>query len=508
MVMADSTGLRAVGLGLAAVATVMALPQACSAAWEEHLDEGGPDPLVVVPGATMALADAGLSGNASREMPRGTGASAGAAAPAKAQPGAGRHAQARRQALDGSRGQRSRTTPGLHHSGPHPRVAGMRTVGEDVPFAYALRLVAPLGWGIDSTLADTGATASWRVGEPWSNVLHRAAKTAGATLYVDWKARRILVRPAGTDPLATARPDPGEKGENAAAAAVRGVGLQGRGEGVTTAGPARPRRAVRRGAARRQPVPPVLPSLQEPGCGFLTRSMTARELARALGLGVDDFCRLNCVGPESLLVRGRRVHLAQDVAPAPVPGSEDAGTPQAAPAPDAPQPSPATTAEGDAPAAAPGVAAGELPSPPKESAQESDAVPAALAAAAAAAPATAQAQADAAPVPLAPSVLQSKAGDRTLSAARATVPSGVATQAAEYTLVPGTFIAQLSRWCERAGYQLVWKADRDVEILSNVAYRGAFSRCLSLVFRDLAAAGQPFRATLYERNRVLEVNDN
>ena len=522
--MVDNTGIRAVRLGIAAMTAAMALPQAALAAYEEQLLPGGYDPLVSVPagavrtGTTPAPSAAAGGGPDPRvaSLPAGAATDAGGRARARGPAGARSEKRTSRPVAarqtggaqpDGSRGQRSRTAPGLHHSGPHPRVAGMRTVGQDVPFAYALRLVCPLGWAIDNTVTRSDAAASWAVGEPWSNVLHRAAKAAGATLYVDWGGRRVLVRRAGEDPLATPGAASPATGENAAAAAVRGVGLGDKGEETpagespaptnrngagaatpTPSGATAPARAAAAGPARadgtgtassaagpRAANPLVLPSINDPARVFLNATMTAGAAAAALGLDEVAFCRWNAVSPDSTLVRGRALRLAEsglEQARASVP-EDGAGTS-------------ADSGQTRSPSASPAPAAGDCPG-------DGPAVPGTVSGPSAS---------------IAPSVLRAPAADRELSPARSAQAAPPPPQIMAFPLEPGTLIAQLSLWCDQAGYQLVWKACRDVEILSHVTYRGTFARSLSNVFRDLSAAGQAFRVTLYERNRVVEVTDS
>ena len=71
--------------------------------------------------------------------------------------------------------------------------------------------------------------------------------------------------------------------------------------------------------------------------------------------------------------------------------------------------------------------------------------------------------------------------------------------------MPGALAPQLADWCQGAGWQMVWRAGRDVAIVSSVSYKGPFVSALEAVFRDLRAVGQPFRVTVFEGNRVVDV---
>lgn len=74
-----------------------------------------------------------------------------------------------------------------------------------------------------------------------------------------------------------------------------------------------------------------------------------------------------------------------------------------------------------------------------------------------------------------------------------------------FLIAPGALAPQLAGWCRDAGWQLVWRASRDVSIVSSVSYKGPFASALRAVFRDLRAVGQPFRVTVFEGNRVVDV---
>ena len=77
----------------------------------------------------------------------------------------------------------------------------------------------------------------------------------------------------------------------------------------------------------------------------------------------------------------------------------------------------------------------------------------------------------------------------------------------EWLLTPGSLHVQLEQWAGRAGYQLVWNADTDLDMQSRASFRGNFVAAITQLFEGLHAAGFPLRATLYPANNVLEVSD-
>ena len=77
----------------------------------------------------------------------------------------------------------------------------------------------------------------------------------------------------------------------------------------------------------------------------------------------------------------------------------------------------------------------------------------------------------------------------------------------EWLLTPGSLLVQLEGWAGRAGYQLVWNADTDLDMQSRASFRGNFVAAITQLFEGLHAAGFPLRATLYPANNVLEVSD-
>ena len=309
-----------------------------------------------------------------------------------------------------------------------------------------MQLVTPNGWTVNNNVSSE-ARVSWKAGEPWTNVLSRAARKAGATASIDWDARTVTINKAdGAHPAAVSRRGKGTPRSRAVSRANRRNG-----SGISSNGL-------------------VAMSAKEPGRGFLVKGMTAREAAQGLGLNEQQFCQWNSVGAAAYLSAGYAVWVQQPGAAA-LPLAESQAGGDSRPLP------PYTPPTADSPA----------------STNMSE------------------------PMQTAPSRLESSAKDQTLSAGGSVPPAPMASsEIAEpdtfagrtaYKLEPGTLISQVSRWCDQAGYQLVWKADRDVEIVSYVQYRGAFFRTLKNLFKDLAKAGQAFRVTVYESNRVVEVTD-
>lgn len=74
-----------------------------------------------------------------------------------------------------------------------------------------------------------------------------------------------------------------------------------------------------------------------------------------------------------------------------------------------------------------------------------------------------------------------------------------------WTLESGSLYAQLGRWTEQAGYQLVWKTETDLTMESATAFRGGFLSVVKQLFTGLNKAGHSLRVTLYQSNNVMEV---
>lgn len=74
-----------------------------------------------------------------------------------------------------------------------------------------------------------------------------------------------------------------------------------------------------------------------------------------------------------------------------------------------------------------------------------------------------------------------------------------------WELDSGSLYACLIRWTERAGYQLVWKADKDLTMESAAVFRGTFMDAVRKLFSGLNKSGHGLRVTFYQSNNVMEV---
>ena len=68
-----------------------------------------------------------------------------------------------------------------------------------------------------------------------------------------------------------------------------------------------------------------------------------------------------------------------------------------------------------------------------------------------------------------------------------------------------TLTGLLSDWCERAGWRLVWKSNRDYTLSAGAMFRGRFADVSSALIRTFARAQPAPLATFYKGNRVLVV---
>ena len=63
----------------------------------------------------------------------------------------------------------------------------------------------------------------------------------------------------------------------------------------------------------------------------------------------------------------------------------------------------------------------------------------------------------------------------------------------------------LSEWCERAGWRLVWKSNRNYTLAAGAMFRGRFADVASALIRNFARARPAPLATFYKGNRVLVI---
>lgn len=77
--------------------------------------------------------------------------------------------------------------------------------------------------------------------------------------------------------------------------------------------------------------------------------------------------------------------------------------------------------------------------------------------------------------------------------------------AEEWALRPAPLRNQLGVWAERAGYELVWKAENDYHLEYQASFRGSLTEALQQLFGALHKQGAPLRVTLYETNKIITV---
>jgi hypothetical protein len=181
----------------------------------------------------------------------------------------------------------------------------------------------------------------------------------------------------------------------------------------------------------------------------LPSPMTAREVARNHRLNEADFCRWNGIGPSTLLPVAYEVYLREppegSVAVANVAYSaQNSGEP-------------ANLKHPAGPALPPAVA----PPVPEQPLRRE-----------------------------APSSLQ---------------PAAPVPSVASWSIGPGELSSQLQRWANDAGYQMVWRVNRDFEMSSYATFPGGFQEALRGLFTGLGHAGHPLRVTIFEGNRVIEI---
>lgn len=85
---------------------------------------------------------------------------------------------------------------GLKQKGaPEVGITAMSGYGVSVSTRTALKSVVPSGWRLYiHQSAKLPETMSWRMGEPWTNVLGEMANTSQLAVLVDWEARTVLIR--------------------------------------------------------------------------------------------------------------------------------------------------------------------------------------------------------------------------------------------------------------------------------------------------------------------------
>ena len=74
-----------------------------------------------------------------------------------------------------------------------------------------------------------------------------------------------------------------------------------------------------------------------------------------------------------------------------------------------------------------------------------------------------------------------------------------------WSLKQGSLYAQLGKWAEKAGYQLIWKSDNDLQMKSDAVFTGTLFESTQTLFDGLAKLGHSFIVTFYQGNKVMEV---
>ena len=76
-----------------------------------------------------------------------------------------------------------------------------------------------------------------------------------------------------------------------------------------------------------------------------------------------------------------------------------------------------------------------------------------------------------------------------------------------WRLSPGSLRNQLQSWSAKAGYQLVWKTDLDLDMNASATFYGDITEALSQLFDGLHNTGHALTVTIYKGNHVIEVGD-
>lgn len=76
-----------------------------------------------------------------------------------------------------------------------------------------------------------------------------------------------------------------------------------------------------------------------------------------------------------------------------------------------------------------------------------------------------------------------------------------------YEIGPGPLSRQLMRWCEDAGYRMVWNVSDEYSITTHSSFGGDFHNAVDGLFRSMMDSGYPLRVTIYELNKFVEVTE-
>ena len=88
------------------------------------------------------------------------------------------------------------------------------------------------------------------------------------------------------------------------------------------------------------------------------------------------------------------------------------------------------------------------------------------------------------------------------------VPSPAAAPIEEWSIEPGPLQGQLTKWCSRAGYKLIWKAENDYVMEASAIFRDDFVGASQRLFVRMHQSGHGLRVRIYPENHVLEVMED
>lgn len=96
----------------------------------------------------------------------------------------------------------------------------------------------------------------------------------------------------------------------------------------------------------------------------------------------------------------------------------------------------------------------------------------------------------------------------TTLAAHPVEASSVIPASEEWRIQPGSLRNQLTSWCDRQQYQLIWLARNDYSMQANAIFRDSFQGAVQSLFARMHQSGNGLRVRLYPDNRVLEVMED
>lgn len=220
---------------------------------------------------------------------------------------------------------------------------------------------------------------------------------------------------------------------------------------------------------------------------------TAKAIAKRNRVPANTFCRWNNTTPDMLLHKGRMVYLHEpEVISPPVVTAVAAHPtyPVVAPTPSVVSVAPSANVASGVAAVAPASVAAPTPI----SVPVSVPAPAVLPVASVSSSLV---------EPVAPA-----AGELAPTASETAVEPPAPEPVPEtWTIVPGKLHEQLSMWAKQADYQIIWKTRNDFDMESYARFQGDFLNAIRQLFAGLQRSGHALRVTLYQGNKVLEVND-